>query len=228
MVARRRRTCLHQVDHPCPTGPWRSPWAADSPSTDADLRSAKFRIYVSERAGRGMPCQVLRPPVGAADASGSWRGARRRRRRRGAGSSAGRCRGPAGRPRGRRRQRAVRAGQRGGAGAHRGADVEALDVGLGEAPRMASASPPSTAGPVVVITVPSYWMWNIWSPSGCSPTSATRISTSIGFISWVKIWPRIWAYWLARLRASTSSRLYWKPLRSAARTPATRSWSNSL
>ena len=28
-----------------------------------------------------------------------------------------------------------------------------------------------------------------------------------GFISWVKIWPRIWAYWLARLRASTSSRL---------------------
>ena len=25
------------------------------------------------------------------------------------------------------------------------------------------------------------------------PTSATRISTSIGFISWVKIWPRIWA-----------------------------------
>ena len=39
-----------------------------------------------------------------------------------------------------------------------------------------------------------------------APTSATRISTSIGFISWVKIWPRIWAYWLARLRASTSSR----------------------
>ena len=40
-----------------------------------------------------------------------------------------------------------------------------------------------------------------------SPTSATRISTSIGFISWVKIWPRICAYSLARLRASTSSRL---------------------
>ena len=29
---------------------------------------------------------------------------------------------------------------------------------------------------------------------GCrAPTSATRISTSIGFISWVKTWPRIWA-----------------------------------
>ena len=26
-----------------------------------------------------------------------------------------------------------------------------------------------------------------------APTSATRISTSIGFISWVKIWPSIWA-----------------------------------
>jgi hypothetical protein len=53
-------------------------------------------------------------------------------------------------------------------------------------------------------------MWNIWSPAGSKPTSATRISTSIGFISWVKICPRIWAYWFARLRASTSSREYWK------------------
>jgi hypothetical protein len=29
----------------------------------------------------------------------------------------------------------------------------------------------------------------------------------IGFISWVKIWPSICAYWFAKLRASTSSRL---------------------
>ena len=50
----------------------------------------------------------------------------------------------------------------------------------------------------------------------------------MGFISWVKTWPRSWAYWLARLRASTSSRLYSNPLRSAWRTPATRNWSNSL
>src|SRR5215207_2167803 len=44
---------------------------------------------------------------------------------------------------------------------------------------------------------------------GSVPTSATRISTSIGFISWVKMLPRIWAYWLASVRASTSSREYW-------------------
>ena len=53
-----------------------------------------------------------------------------------------------------------------------------------------------TAGPAVLVAVRR-------------PTSATRISTSIGLISWVKTWPRIWAYSLARLRASTSSRLNW-------------------
>ena len=75
---------------------------------------------------------------------------------------------------------------------------------------MASASPPSTLKRVLVddgAVVED--VEQLVAGRASRPTSATRISTSIGFISWVKIWPRIWAYWLARLRASTSSRLYW-------------------
>jgi hypothetical protein len=36
-------------------------------------------------------------------------------------------------------------------------------------------------------------MWNNRSSAGVAPTSATRISTSIGFTSWVKTSPSIWA-----------------------------------
>ena len=120
--------------------------------------------------------------------------------------------GRARRPRG-RRPAAVRSGPASAATAAvrpRARSSPALPAPRRRRSVIASASPPSTRE---VVARPSRCRRRGCGTAGrrpaSAPTSATRISTSIGFISWVKIWPRIWAYWLARLRASTSSRLYW-------------------